>query len=43
MAEDAQALDEVTVLGQRSEMKLEVDRKSFNVDQQISNAGATAS
>lgn len=43
LAEDAQALSEVTVTGQRSEMKLEVDRKSFDVSQQISNAGATAS
>lgn len=43
MAEDTKALEEVTVVGQRSEMKLEVDRKSFNVDQQISNAGSTAS
>jgi hypothetical protein len=35
MTEDSHALEEVTVTGQRSEMKLEVDRKSFNVDQQI--------
>ena len=43
MTEDSHALEEVTVTGQRSEMKLEVDRKSFNVDQQISNAGGAAS
>lgn len=43
LAEDAKALEEVTVTGQRSEMRLEVDRKSFNVEQQISNAGASAS
>ncbi len=43
LSEDAKALQEVTVVGQRSEMKLEVDRKSFNVDQQISNAGGSAS
>lgn len=43
MADDAQAMNEVTVTGQRSEMKLEVDRKSFSVDQQISNAGGSAS
>ena len=43
MGEDTKALDEVTVVGQRSDMKLEVDRKSFNVEQQISNAGASAS
>ena len=43
LSEDAQTLGEVTVIGQRSEMKLEVDRKSFNVDQQIANAGGAAS
>ncbi len=43
LSEDAHMLQEVTVTGQRSEMKLEVDRKSFNVDQQISNAGGSAS
>ena len=43
LSEDAHALQEVTVVGQRSEMKLEVDRKSFNVDQQIANAGGAAS
>ena len=43
MTEDSHALEEVTVVGQRAEMKLEVDRKSFNVDQQIANAGGAAS
>lgn len=43
ISEDAHALDEVVVKGQRSDMKLEVDRKSFNVDQQISAAGGSAS
>lgn len=43
LADDAHTLSEVTVTGQRSEMKLEVDRKSFSVDQQISNAGGSAS
>jgi len=43
LSEDRQTLKEVTVTGQRSEMKLEVDRKSFSVDQQIANAGGTAS
>ncbi len=43
LSEDTKALDEVVVTGQRSEMKLEVDRKSFSVDQQISNAGGSAS
>ncbi len=43
IAEDTHALQEVTVTGQRSAMKLEVDRKSFDVDQQIANAGGSAS
>ena len=43
LTEDAHTLNEVTIVGQRSEMKLEVDRKSFNVDQQIANAGGAAS
>ncbi len=43
MAEDAKQLNEVTVTGQRATMKLEVDRKSFDVGQLISNAGQTAS
>ena len=43
LSDDAHALQEVTVTGQRQEMKLEVDRKSFNVDQQIANAGGAAS
>lgn len=43
MAEDAKQLNEVTVTGQRTTMKLEVDRKSFDVGQLISNAGQSAS
>lgn len=43
MAEDAKQLNEVTVTGQRATMKLEVDRKSFDVGQLISNAGQAAS
>lgn len=43
MAEDAKMLSGVTVTGQRSTMKLEVDRKSFDVGQLISNAGQSAS
>ena len=42
MAEDAKQLNEVTVTGQRATMKLEVDRKSFDVGQLISNAGQAA-
>ena len=43
MAEDTKQLNEVTVTGQRATMKLEVDRKSFDVGQLISNAGQSAS
>ncbi|MBR5655826.1 MAG: TonB-dependent receptor [Prevotella sp.] len=43
MSEDAHQLKEVTVTGQRSAMKLEVDRKSFDVSQLVTNAGASAS
>ncbi len=43
LSEDAKSLDEVVVTAQRSDMKLEVDRKTFNVDQQIANAGGVAS
>ncbi len=43
LTEDAQQLNEVTVTGQRAIMKLEVDRKSFDVTQDISNAGGSAS
>lgn len=43
MAEDAAMLKEVTVTGQKSTMKLEVDRKSFDVTQLISNSGEAAS
>lgn len=43
LSEDAQTLSEVTVTGQRSSMRLEVDRKSFDVSQDILNAGGAAS
>jgi hypothetical protein len=43
LSEDAHSLKEVTVTGQKSTMKLEVDRKSFDVSQLISNAGQSAS
>ena len=43
LTEDAKQLGEVTVTGQRAIMKLEVDRKSFDVTQDISNAGGSAS
>lgn len=43
LSEDAHSLKEVTVTGQKSTMKLEVDRKAFDVSQLISNAGQSAS
>jgi len=41
--QDTKTLKEVTVTGQRSQMKLEVDRKTFTVDEVISAAGGSAS
>ncbi len=43
MADDTHNLDEVTVTAQRSSVRLEVDRKSFDVSQDIMNAGGSAS
>ena len=43
MTEDAKMLSGVTIVGQKSTMKLEVDRKTFDVSQLISNAGQSAS
>lgn len=43
LGEDATMLKEVQVTGQRSQMKLEVDRKVFSVDQMLAAAGGSAS
>ncbi len=43
MTEDSKQLKEVQVVGQRSAMKLEVDRKTFDVSQLITNSGQAAS
>ena len=43
MTEDTQSIGEVEVRGQRSQMKLEVDRKVFTVDQVLAAAGGSAS
>lgn len=43
LMEDSHALKEVQVTGQRSQMKLEVDRKTFSVDQMIASVGGSAS
>ena len=41
--EDTKVLSEVQVTGQKSQMKFEVDKRTFNVDQNIASAGASAS
>lgn len=41
IGEDAQTLKEVQVVGQRSQMKLEVDRKTFSVDEVLAAAGGS--
>ena len=43
LSEDAQALKEVEITGIRSQMKFEIDKKVFNVDQAIAAAGGSAS
>ncbi len=43
MAEDANMLNEVKVVGQKATMKLEVDRKTFDVSSNLANVGETAS
>lgn len=43
LAEDSKMLDEVQVIGQKSQMKFEIDKKVFNVDQNIASTGGTAS
>ncbi|MBQ6162671.1 MAG: TonB-dependent receptor [Prevotella sp.] len=42
MTEEPHTLSEVTVTGQKSAMRLEVDRKTFDVSQLISNSGQAA-
>lgn len=43
LKEDTKVLKEVQVTGQRSQMRFEVDKKIFNVDQNIASAGGSAS
>ena len=42
LSEDSRTLKEVQVTGQRSQMKLEVDRKTFSVDNVLAAAGGNA-
>ncbi len=43
MQEDSKLLGEVQITGMKSQMKFEVDKKVFNMDQNIASAGASAS
>ncbi|MGL4993355.1 MAG: TonB-dependent receptor domain-containing protein [Bacteroidales bacterium] len=43
LKEESKTLGEVQVTGQKAQMKLEIDKRVFNVDQSISTAGAGAS
>ena len=43
LSEDAQTLGEVEITGIRSQMKFEIDKKVFNVDQAIAATGGSAS
>ena len=43
IAKDSHTLKEVQVTGQRSQMKLEVDRKTFTVDEVLAAAGGSVS
>ena len=43
LSEDAQTLQAVQVTGQRSQMKLEVDRKTFTVDEVLAATGGSVS
>lgn len=43
LKEDATALAEVEVVGQASQMRFDIDKKVFNVDQNLASAGASAS
>jgi len=43
LSEDTQTLNEVQVIGMRSQMRFEIDKKVFNVDQNIASTGGSAS
>lgn len=43
LSPDSQVLGEVKVMGQKPQMKFEIDKKVFNVDQNIASTGGTAS
>ena len=43
LQEDAQAIDKVEVTGMRSQMQFDIDKRVFNVDQNIAATGGSAS
>jgi outer membrane receptor protein involved in Fe transport len=43
LKEDSKVMNEVEVVGQKSQMRFEIDKKVFNVDQSIANTGGSAS
>lgn len=43
LAQDSKTLNEVQVLGQGTQMKFDIDKKVFSVDQNIASAGGSAS
>ncbi len=43
LTEDSQVLNEVEIVAQQSQMRFEIDKKVFNVGQDISSAGGSAS
>ena len=43
LKEDAQMLEQVEVIGQASQMRFDIDKKVFNVDQNLASSGASAS
>ncbi len=43
LSEDAEILEQIEVVGQASQMKFDIDKKVFNVEQSLATAGASAS
>lgn len=43
LAEDSKVLGEVQIVGQKAQMKFDIDKKVFNVDQNIASTGGSAS
>ncbi len=43
LSEDSQMLGEVQVVGQKPQMRFDIDKKVFNVDQNIASSGGSAS